>query len=51
MVDLDLPESRLLEFLDEVTLRQRAGYSTGPGGRVQEDLGRELLVADREVRD
>jgi hypothetical protein len=49
VVDLDLLECRLLEFVDEVTLRQGARHSAGPRGRVQEDLGREFLVADGEV--
>jgi hypothetical protein len=49
VVDLDLLEFRLLEFVDEVTLRQGTRHSAGPRGRVQEDLGRELLVADGEV--
>jgi hypothetical protein len=46
VVHLDLSKSRLLELLDEVTLRQGAGHSAGPGGRVKENLGRQLLVAD-----
>ena len=46
VVDRDLLEFRLLEFVDEVTLRQRARYSAGPGGGVQEDLGRKFLVTD-----
>ena len=50
MVHDDLAETRLLDFLDEVTLRQSAGYSTGPGCRVQHDLGRELLVPDGQIR-
>jgi hypothetical protein len=49
VVHLELPEFRLLEFLDEVTLRQGAGHSAGPGRRVQKDLGRKFLVPDREV--
>jgi hypothetical protein len=46
VVDFDLPEFRLLELVDEVTLRQGARYSAGPRGGVQEDLGRQLLVTD-----
>ena len=49
LVHLDLPKARLLEFLDEVTLRQGAGYSAGPGRGMPQDLGRELLVADGKV--
>jgi hypothetical protein len=49
VVHLDLAESRLLELVDEVTLRQGAGHSAGPRGRMREDLGRELLVADGQV--
>src|SRR5262249_6034980 len=46
LVHLDVPEACLLEFVDEVTLRQGAGYSAGPGSG-----GRELLVPDGQVGD
>lgn len=49
LVHLDLAEACLYEFLDEVTLRQRAGHSARPGGGMQENLGRELLVPDGQV--
>lgn len=49
--DLDLDEPRPLELLDEVTLRQGAGDSAGPGRRVGEDFRRELLFVHCEVRD
>jgi hypothetical protein len=45
----DLAESRLLDLLDEVTLRQGAGYSAGPRRRVQHDLGWKLFIPDRQV--
>jgi hypothetical protein len=47
--DLDLAEAGPLEFGDEVTLRQGAGHSAGPGGGVREDLGWELFLCDGEV--
>ena len=49
--DLDLGEAGPFEFCDEVTLRQGAGHSPGPGGGMAEDLRRELLVGDGEVGD
>ena len=51
VVHLELSEPSFLEFLDEVTLRQGAGHSTGPGGGMEENLGRELLVTDGQVGD
>lgn len=50
MVYHDLAETRLLDFLDEVTLRQGAGHSTCPRCRVQHDLWRELLAAHGQIR-
>jgi len=49
--DLDLGEAGSLEFVDEVTLRQGAGHSAGPGGGVGEDLGWELFLRDGQVGD
>jgi hypothetical protein len=49
--DLDRGEAGPLEFGDEVTLRQGAGHSAGPGGGVGEDLGWELFFGDGEVGD
>jgi hypothetical protein len=49
--DLDLGEAGAFEFGDEVTLRQGAGHSAGPGGGVGEDLGWELFLGDGEVGD
>ena len=49
--DLDLGETGPFEFYDEVTLRQRAGHSAGPGGGMGEDLGWELFLGDGEVGD
>ena len=37
---INVNESCLLQFLDEVTLRQGTGHSAGPGGRVSQDFGR-----------
>jgi hypothetical protein len=51
VVHVDVPEACLLEVVDEVTLRQGAGYSPGPGCGMREDLGRELLVSDGQVGD
>lgn len=49
--NLDFGEAGPFEFGDEVTLRQGAGHSAGPGGRVGEDLGWELFLGDGEVRE
>src|SRR5262245_24321990 len=49
LVDLDVPEPLLFEFVDEVTLRQRTGHSAGPGGRMGEELGWKLLVANSQI--
>lgn len=40
--DLYVDESDPLQFLDEVTLRQGTGYSTGPCRGMSDDLGGEL---------
>lgn len=50
-VDADVAKACPLEFRDEVTLRQGAGHSTGPGGRVREDLGRKLVLLHGDVGD
>jgi hypothetical protein len=47
--NFEFGEAGPLEFGDEVTLRQRAGHSAGPGDGVGEDLGWELFLGDGQV--
>jgi hypothetical protein len=47
----DVYELGLLEFLDEVTLRQGPGHSPGPRRRVSQHFGRQGVLFDGEVRD
>jgi hypothetical protein len=42
----DIDKSRPLEFSAEDTLRQRAGYSAGPGVGIGHHLRGQLLVKD-----
>lgn len=46
----DVGKSRLVDLSAEDTLRQRAGYSAGPGVGIGHDLSRQLLV-EHDVGD
>lgn len=48
--DVELREPDLGDLVCEDTLREGPGYSTGPGGRVGEDLRGQLLLTDGQVR-
>lgn len=47
--DLRPGESHLGQFLDEDTLRQGSRYSTGPRRWVGENLGRQVVLVQRQV--
>lgn len=49
LAHLDLDESGSLQLPDEVTLRQRAGDSPGPGCGMSEDLGGKVRVLEGHV--
>ena len=49
--DLNLAEAGLVEFADEVVLGQGSGRAAGPGSRMGEHFGREVVVLDGHVGD
>ncbi len=49
--DRYLAEAGSIEVADEGTLRQGAGSSPGPRGRMGQDLGREFLLVHGEISE